>query len=869
MADTIGNDSDSLVFPELTSDQPPAFVHDLQLNLDGGQESSTDSDTLQYTAQGSAIDPNAVQYTAQGSAIDPNAVQYTAQGSAIDPNVSGLFSDSTQQFTIPDAGGSEGVLIVQGDGTALKRYRPGIRCNSKVLERVKGMSGKGYVADLLDYGTDNADGISCDFELMKYYPLGPASEFDLRGNAEAIIRIVAKTAICLEACHRNGFIHKDIKPANILITDKNIWDCVLCDFGFAVLLEKDGKVSTIQNRTPIYAAPEVYDPSNIAIIEGVTYCTLTAASDFYSLGMTALSLWKGEEVLNAREAQLAIEKRNDKVTVDKDIPDPLNRIIRGLLVMDPAHRWGCDEIRRTILKKENVPVYTGGFEVIFNGQKNQVAHSPEELAGFMLMDQKLARAYLYSGQISKWLEKRPELKIEIDRIVEKDFPKDEVSGMLCALHILNPLYDINVRTPDNPKYAMTGEAIGMVLNEAYNLFYGRFGGSMKRANKEWDSGCNVLVNGLGIFSRLISSFESYSEKSYLVWFFRHKGTRFNEQLDWMKYCLDFHSRDNKKKAGPKDSEYLEQTAMMKTIAGFGHTPTYDYPEERAGLRGFLAVRYHEDPKADLSPKYAYEKLLNDYLTEYRQHCPDCIEGRRFDSARSIAEDTADRAKRGAGPLAVRAVIQRLVSIVLAGIPAAVLLVCAINLVLEYPKVDVSGIRFGWVFAIIGIALGLVSSFLIDEDGCAVPIVAGLIFGVILYVLVKLLGSYIAWIYAAVILALSVIFLIKVMFNGRAGHIDRMKGDPGFMELTLEPLYYAFNDEKSFSSSLSAYIDDDAVEDYKDALKRRRRTILIFIAIFWALMIGQHYINRMTDMPDETETEIGITEKEGEITNGQL
>ena len=37
MADTIGNDSDSLVFPELTSDQPPAFVHDLQLNLDGGQ----------------------------------------------------------------------------------------------------------------------------------------------------------------------------------------------------------------------------------------------------------------------------------------------------------------------------------------------------------------------------------------------------------------------------------------------------------------------------------------------------------------------------------------------------------------------------------------------------------------------------------------------------------------------------------------------------------------------------------------------------------------------------------------------------------------------------------------------------------------
>ncbi len=813
-----------------------------------------------------ALDSEDMLYTPQGSAIDPEAVQYTPQGSAIDPEaVAPQPGPDMRRGSGPSVSGSEGELIIQNDGTALKRYKPNVKCNAGILKKVKAMSGKGYVADVIDFGTRDFDGIQCDFELMKYYPLGAAAQYDLRGNVEAITHIVAKIALCLDACHRNGFIHKDVKPANILITDKDTWDCVLCDFGFADFFE-NGKVSTVQNRTPIYAAPEVYDPSNVAIIGGKTYCTLTPASDFYSLGMTALSLWKGEKNLYAREAELAIEKRNDKIKVDGDIPDPLNRIIRGLLVKDPAHRWGLAEIRRTIQKQDEVSVYAGGFEVIFNGQKNQVAHSPQELAAFMLKDQKLARSYLYSGQVSKWLEKRPELKIEIDRIVEKDFPKDEISGMLCALHILNPLYDLNLRTPDNPGYAMTGESIGAVLNEAYNIFYGRFGGDRKRALKEWDSECSRIINGSGIFVRLISSFELYSEKSYLVWFFRHKGNRFTKQLDWLKYCLNFDSRDNKKKAGPKDADYLEQTAMMKTIVGFEHTPTYDYPDEPAGIRGFLAVKYHENPYIDMARQYTYEKLLADYLKEYRKYCPDCVEGRRFDLAVCIAGDTADKAGRGAGPLAARGLIQRILSLVLAGIPAVILMISAINLVAEYPEINISGINFGWTFILIGVALGIVASFLFDVDGCFVPIISGLVLGILLFVIVKLLGAYLTWIYAAVILTIIILFLVKVVFVGRAGDVDRMKGGPGFMELTLEPLYFAFNNEETFTSSLSAYVDDDAIEDYRNTLKKRRKTLLIFIAIFWVLMVGQYYINKITDTPDAVESGIQITRKERGIIN---
>lgn len=826
--------------------------------------------------QGTSVAPQGTSVAPQGTSVAPQGTAVASQGTAVASQWTGAAPQSAngnlQKADSPKgkpvSSGTEACMYVQDDGTIMKLYNYEPRrfeCNARVLEKVAGLKGKGFVVDLYDYGTKIFDNVVRDYEIMANYPLGSAAKYDLKGNAEAITRIIVKSALCLKACHKAGFIHKDIKPANILIRNEKTWDCVLCDFGIADILGSDGKVETPQSRTAIYAAPEVYDPGNTAFIDGVTKCILTPAADYFSLGMTALALWFGEKEYYKREAELAIEKKNGKIKVPKEIPQPLNKIICGLIVNDPSHRWGCEEIARTI-KGEDVKVFEGGLNITYNGEKKQIAQTLEELAAFMVKDPNLAKKYLYSGTISKWLEKRPEIKIKIDDIVEKQFPKDEMSGLLCSLHTLNPLYDINLCcNPSDPDYAMTQESIGRKLNEAYEIYYGRFGGDTNRLIKEWDKDCDKYFRGSAIVIRLIKSFESYSDKSYLAWVLKSKGSRFDSQISWMKHCLNFGSRDNQKKAGPKDQEYLQQTAMMKTIAGFKHKPTYQNPHEKAGVRGWLAVQYHENPDVDLSPKYTYEKLLEQYLSAYTQLFPDNNEQKRFEQAQYIASDTAAKAKKGAGPLVRRSIFQRILGLAIAGIPAIFLIISAIKMVVTYPDIDVSNVHFGWVFVIIGLVLGIVASASISGDLITVAICGG-VFSIVLLVLVKLFGSYIAWIYAAVVLVAVILFLIKVVFAGRSGKVQKFKGSAGYMELVLEPLYYAFNNENHFTSSLDAYIDDVALDNFKRNIRKRWKPLLIFAAIFWALMFGQAYFNKRVNLPDTMENAIQIKTRQRGIIN---
>lgn len=109
------------------------------------------------------------------------------------------------------------------------------------------------------------------------------------------------------------------------------------------------------------------------------------------------------------------------------------------------------------------------FSIIFNAGKNQIAHSPEQLADFMRQDQNLAIKYLYTGKLTKWLNdnQRPELVSEIEDIVEKRYPKDQIAGLYAACYALNvdmPYYDVKGR----PR--TTAEEIAQSLIENFNTY---------------------------------------------------------------------------------------------------------------------------------------------------------------------------------------------------------------------------------------------------------------------------------------------------------------------------------------------------------------------------------------------------------------
>ena len=330
--------------------------------------------------------------------------------------------------------GTEGDIYVVNDRRrryALKLCHPGFRTNAAVLQELRQLNGKGFITDIIDFGDD--------FELMDYIPEGSAASAGVKGNAEAILAIALKTARALDEMHRAGVIHKDVKPANILIKDTVSWDSVLCDFGIADCLDKDGKCATQQLRTPVYAAPEVY--SDTGTIGQQIYIELTPKADFYSLGMTILSLWMGEGAFLQQERKMALDKTKGRITVPPDMPDPLAKICRGLLIRQPAKRWDLKEILLTLDHKD-VPVEENeiveDLNIVFSATAHLTANTPEELAACMLADKDLAAKYLYRGQVEKWLSPYPELAMEVQDIVEKRYPKDQALGLYATVCLLNP-----------------------------------------------------------------------------------------------------------------------------------------------------------------------------------------------------------------------------------------------------------------------------------------------------------------------------------------------------------------------------------------------------------------------------------------------
>lgn len=839
--------------------------------------------------------------------------------------------------------GTEGDIYVVNDRKhryALKLCHAGFHPNRAVMTALQKLKGDKVITEIIDFGDD--------FELMEYIPEGSAASAPIKGNAQAITAIALKIAIALDRMHKAGVLHKDVKPANILIRDSGNWDCVLCDFGIADLIGENGLCKTTQVRTPIYAAPEVY--TDVVTKEDGIFVELTAKADFYALGMTILSLWMGEGAfLSQIESHQALDKVKGRIGIPPDMPDPLAHICRGLLIKDPGKRWDLDEILRLIKGGEDVPVeedeINEDLNITYNATKHQVANTPEELAGFMAEDEDLAIRYLYRGQIEKWLRPYPELALEIQEIVEKRFPRDQRTGLYAAIYaldssrpfpldgfrkqdgelikveavqikdvsdfcyqaipsletanavnsnlfrewvrvrnkaaaaalppsssqassfmnrvqIIDPLSDINLcNKPDDPDFAMTQEGIGHFLNKVYTIFWNICGGDVNNISSVWNSPEYAPQNRYipaPTVASIAANFLAPEEYHYVTDFFDTKGQRFTRQRSWFVYCTDRNSDEYRSKAGPKDDVFRAQTAWMKVIKGFGVDPVYVFADsgetakdcqelfrhgkkelrreyQDRGLRGWLAVQHQENPNADLSGQFAYEKLLKDYLDDLGRIDDDIPPVTRFDKARGEADRILSEGRGRIHSLSIRSVVQFVLTIALAIVPALILLAMLVFSIIENPIVDTGGMHLEKFFWPIGLIVAAIIFFATDSESCLIPLIGGALSAIIIFFVVKLLGAFILYIFAIIVLLVLVFFCLKTVFSrstyaAQARRFNR----PGFDEQVLEPLYFAFSQDSTFDSSLNLAFNDDDIDGWKADLKRRRLFTLAFIGSVWAL-----------------------------------
>src|SRR5262249_25102418 len=148
-----------------------------------------------------------------------------------------------------------------------------------------------------------------------------------------ILRIGMQAAAGLAAAHEQGLVHRDVKPANILL-EHGIERAVLTDFGLAraaddVTLTRWGIVAG----TPQYMSPEQARGE-----------PLDARSDLFSLGCvlyemaTGISPFRADSML-ATMRRLVDEAPQSMDSLNPELPPWFVAIVEKLLEKDPARRF--------------------------------------------------------------------------------------------------------------------------------------------------------------------------------------------------------------------------------------------------------------------------------------------------------------------------------------------------------------------------------------------------------------------------------------------------------------------------------------------------------------------------------------------------
>lgn len=170
--------------------------------------------------------------------------------------------------------------------------------------------------------------------VMQYHRQGSLEVRIRRFNLlppEEVLRLGIKMAAALETAHRLGIVHRDVKPANILVTDYG--EPALSDFGIAHIASGFKTAAGTFTGSPAFTAPEILsgDPPS-------------RSSDVYGLGATLFAALTGHAAFERRSGEqlvaqfLRIASESAPDLRDSGIPDDVSAVVERAMSREPSDR---------------------------------------------------------------------------------------------------------------------------------------------------------------------------------------------------------------------------------------------------------------------------------------------------------------------------------------------------------------------------------------------------------------------------------------------------------------------------------------------------------------------------------------------------
>ena len=216
---------------------------------------------------------------------------------------------------------------------AVKLLNPGLSQESDFVERFRAEARHSAalqhpnIATVFDYGEDDGTAYLV-MELVPGQPLSQIIADRAPLSAQETVAILIQAATALAAAHEGGVVHRDVKPANIMVTPDGT--AKLTDFG----------ISRAVDSAPLTQTGQVLGTAQYLSPEQALGQSATAASDIYALGVVGYEMLTGERPFDTGSVvSTALAHVNQPPPpLPETVPRGLADVISAAMAKAPADR---------------------------------------------------------------------------------------------------------------------------------------------------------------------------------------------------------------------------------------------------------------------------------------------------------------------------------------------------------------------------------------------------------------------------------------------------------------------------------------------------------------------------------------------------